>query len=94
MGTFAGGSYSGRIQPYFYGGFLYLIPVTSTKLNLPACATRHFLKLSVDLDDPRFGPQYSMILAAWMAEKELSVTGRGTCTGEGDEIIKSILIKE
>jgi hypothetical protein len=93
MAVFAGGSYSGKLQPFFYSSFLYLIPVDSTKSNIPDCVTRHYLKLPVDLDDPRFGPQYSMILAAWMAGKELTISGQGSCTGEGDEIIRSIKMK-
>lgn len=92
--SFAGGSYSGKLQPFFYSSFLYLIPVDMVKENVPSCAIRHYLKLPVALDDPRFAPQYSMILSAWVAGKTLSISGQGVCSGEGDEIIRSIRMNE
>lgn len=91
--AFAGGSYVGKLQPYFYNNSLYLIPVESQISNKPACATRQYIRLPDSMDSPGFGPKYSTILAAWVAKQELVISGTGNCTGEGDEIILSILPK-
>jgi hypothetical protein len=92
--VFAGGTYVGKIQPYFYSGGLYLIPVDSAKSSLPDCITRHYVKLPDAVGTPEFSAKYSMILAAWMSGKEMTLVGTGKCTSEGDEIILTMLINK
>lgn len=89
----AGGSYVGKIQPYFYSDRLYLIPVDATVTSRPSCVTRSYLRLPNEVGDPVFNAKYSLILAHWTSKQELIVTGSGSCTSEGDEIIKSIKAK-
>ena len=90
---FASGSYTGKLQPYFYNNTLYLIPVESQILNKPVCATRSYIRLPDQTGDPTFNAKYSLILAYWTSKQELVIRGTGNCTGEGDEIIRSILPK-
>ena len=87
----ANGSYTGKIQPYFYSNTLYLIPVDSAISNRPECATRRYIRLPDQTGDAVFNAKYSLILSYWIAKQELTITGTGTCTSEGDEIIKTIL---
>lgn len=87
----AGGSYTGKLQPFFYSNTLYLIPVQATISNKPLCATRRYIRLPNEIGDPVFNAKYSLILSAWAAKQELIIEGTGTCTSEGDEIIKTIL---
>ncbi len=89
----AGGSYTGKLQPYYYSNTLYLIPIESQILNKPSCATRQYIRLPDAADSPTFNSKFSIILSAWVAQKELVITGTGNCTSEGDEVIRSILVK-
>jgi hypothetical protein len=86
----AGGSYIGKLQPYFFSDRLYLIPVEATITGRPACASRSYIRLPNETGDPVFNAKYSLILAYWASKQELIITGSGSCTSEGDEIIKSI----
>ena len=86
--AFAGGKYIGTVRPYFYDERLYLAPVSIEIINKPACATRGLLRLQeMDLSDPVFKYKYAMLLASWIAEREVELRGTGECTSEGDEII-------
>ncbi|MCH2160084.1 MAG: hypothetical protein MK096_15045 [Oleiphilaceae bacterium] len=89
----AGGSYEGKIQPFFYSDTLYLVPVDAEVTNRPGCASRSYLGLPNGTDHPAFKSKYSLILAYWVAGKALSVGGTGECTNEGDEIIRWIKAK-
>lgn len=91
--SFAGGSYEGKIQPFFYSNSLYLIPIDAKITNRPSCASRPYLRLPNGTDHPAFKAKYSLILAYWVAGKALSVGGTGDCTSEGDEIIRWIKAK-
>jgi hypothetical protein len=82
----AGGTYVGRIRPVHYG-VLYLDATATQVSNRPACATRGYVRLQENPTDAAYKEKFSMILAAWMAEKPLVLSGTGTCTSEGDEII-------
>ena len=84
----AGGTYIGKVKPFFWGGGLYLTPINAQVYEKPACATRVNLRLQeTDQNDPVFRNKYAMILSSWMAGKELKLIGNGECTHEGDEII-------
>lgn len=89
--TFAadGATYTGMVQPYFYGGRLYLRPINPQITRVrPECATRELLRLEVsDLNSARFKYEYSILLSAWMAGREVTLEGTGQCTSEGDELI-------
>jgi hypothetical protein len=89
----ANGAYIGKVQPFFYGNTLYLIPVDSQVSNKPVCATRRYIRLPDNTGDPIFNAKYSLILAYWTSKQELVITGSGNCTSEGDEIIKTIMPK-
>jgi len=93
VNAYAGGSYTGKLQPFFYSNTLYLIPVESTILNKPVCASRKYVRLPDATGEAAFDAKYALILSAWFAKQELVITGTGSCTSEGDEIIKSILPK-
>ncbi|OUS29385.1 hypothetical protein A9Q99_09810 [Gammaproteobacteria bacterium 45_16_T64] len=88
--SYAVGTYIGKLQPYFYTDALYLIPVESQISNKPDCVKRNYLRLPNTPDSPFFDAKFSILLSAWVAKQELLVTGTGECTGEGDEIIRSI----
>lgn len=82
----AGGSYIGRVRPVHYGT-LYLDVSATQMSNRPACATRGYVRLQESQTDASYREKFSMILAAWLADKPLSLAGTGSCTSEGDEII-------
>ena len=88
----AGGSYIGKIKPYFYSDGLYLILVESVKTDLPSCITRPYIRLPDAVGTPEFNAKYSMILAAWMSGRTMTVVGTGDCTSEGDEKILTLKV--
>ena len=90
--VFAGGSYQGTIQPYFWGDVLYLRPVNATISNRPTCAKRDTLRLDGDPKSAVFQMKYTMILSAYLAGKQIHVTSSNTnsCSSEGDEWITII----
>jgi hypothetical protein len=88
----AGGRYVGKVRPHYFGGNLYLSPISAQIIGKPVCATRSLLRLQeMDQNSPVFKNKYSMILSFWLAGKELELYGTGECTGEGDETIKAII---
>src|SRR5690349_13505238 len=82
----AGGTYVGRIRPVHYGT-LYLDASATQMSNRPACATRAYVRLQEAPTDNAYKEKFSMILAAWFAKEPLVLSGTGSCTSEGDEII-------
>ena len=87
--AYAGGRYTGKVQPYYYGNTLYLIPITPTIQNRPACATRNYLRLAGDINSEVYKHKFSIILSSWMAGRDMLLTNIDTnnCTSEGDEWI-------
>lgn len=82
----AGGTYVGRVRPVHYGT-LYLDASATQMSNRPACATRGYVRLQESQTDVGYKEKFAMILSAWLAEKPLVLSGTGSCTSEGDEII-------
>jgi hypothetical protein len=82
----AGGTYVGMVKPAHYGS-LYLDVSATQMSNRPACATRGYVHLQEDPSETAYKSKFAMILSAWLAEKPLVLSGTGTCTSEGDEII-------
>jgi len=86
--AYAGGTYIGKVRPHFWGGGLYLTPINAQVYDKPPCATRDLLRLiEFDLSDPVFKSKYAMLLASWLAGKDVKLVGTGECTHEGDEKI-------
>jgi len=87
--AWAGGSYTGKVQPYYYGDTLYLIPINPTIQNRPVCATRNFLRLAGDINSEVFKQKFSIILSSWMAGRDMLLTNvdENSCSLEGDEWI-------
>ncbi|CCO47435.1 exported hypothetical protein [Vibrio nigripulchritudo SOn1] len=82
------GNYTGTFHPYWYGGSLYIKPVSVVKSDIPACAKRQLLRLQeMDISGDVFKYKYSMLLTAWAANKSIKLLGTNKCTSEGDEII-------
>jgi hypothetical protein len=80
------GTYTGLIKPYWYSNVLYiLVPVNAS------CSTRNLVRLvETDPNDPVFKAKYAMLLASWIAQRPVTLTGSGVCTGEGDEWITAV----
>jgi len=88
----AGGRYIGKARPYYWSGSLYIAPVDSQKSSVPDCATRHLLRLKeTDPASPVFNNKFAILLAAWMAGRDVDLRGTGECTSEGDEIIYVVI---
>lgn len=87
-GTAYSGSYSGMARPFYYGSSLY-IDITGMQMSdRPACATRHYVDLQeTDPTSQVFKNKLAFLLAAWYSGQPISLTGTGTCTSEGDEVI-------
>ncbi|WP_104398454.1 hypothetical protein [Vibrio penaeicida] len=82
------GSYTGTFQPYWYGGSLYIKPLSVVKTDVPSCVKRQLLRLQeFDISGDVFKYKYSMLLTAWAANKSIKLVGTNKCTSEGDEII-------
>jgi hypothetical protein len=83
----AGGTYVGPIRIVYYPSSLYLDASATQMSNRPACATRGYVRLQEAETDASFKNKLAMILAAWYADRPLTLSGTGSCTSEGDEII-------
>ena len=83
----AGGTYSGIVKPLLYSNTLYLNIGATQMSGRPSCAVRPYVRLREDPTDPVFKQKYTAILAAYLAGKPLVLSGDGTCTGEGDEVV-------
>src|SRR5262245_56134724 len=82
----AGGSYVGRVKLLQYGT-LYIDASATQMSNRPACATRPYVRLQEGQNDVGYKEKFAMLLGAWFAEKPVVLSGTGTCTSDGDEII-------
>jgi|SRR5688500_5744545 hypothetical protein len=82
----AGGVYIGLVKPVHYGT-LYLDASATQMSSRPACATRQYVRLQEGQTDVGYKEKFAMILSAWLSEKPLVLSGTGSCTSEGDEII-------
>ena len=82
------GEYIGVFHPYWYNSSLYIKPIGAIKTNQPACVKRNLLRLQEsDTSSVVFKYKYSMLWAAWAADRKIKLIGTGECTAEGDEII-------
>ncbi len=88
--SYAQSSYVGTFRPYWYSNNLYIEQTDVQKVSVPACATRALLRLSADPASDQGRQQYAMLLAAWYTSRTLRMTGSGTCSNEGDEVILAI----
>ncbi|MCL6270750.1 hypothetical protein M3P05_12530 [Sansalvadorimonas sp. 2012CJ34-2] len=85
------GTYTGKVRPYFWNDSLYLEPLSSG-VDKPSCVKRRLLRLkSNNIESVAFTLKYSMLLSAWMNNKEVKLHGTNECTSEGDEIIYAIV---
>ena len=81
------GDYSGTFRPYFFSDNLYIEEVSVQKSSVPACVKRNLLRLPADPSSPAYKNEYAMLLTAWYTGRALFISGSGTCTNEGDEIV-------
>ena len=89
----AGGSYIGRVKLAHFGtNFLYLEVSATQMSNRPACAVRTYVRLKEAPTDAAYKEKFSMLLGAWLADKSVSLSGNGTCTSEGDEVIDWVTV--
>ena len=86
----AGGTYTGVFKPDYYGS-LYIDASATQMADRPACATGTHLHLVEAESDAVFENKFATILAAWLADKPLTMVGNGTCTSEGDELISIVV---
>jgi len=90
----AGGKYVGKVRPYYFNNVLYLEPVSVEKDSVPSCAKRSLLQLQeTDQDGAVFKNKFSILLASWMAERDVELRGNGDCSAEGDEYIFVVIPK-
>ena len=87
----ASGSYVGPVKIVYYSNTLYLDATATQMSNRPSCATRGYVRLLESDSDIVFKNKYAIILAAWYAGRTLTLSGTGTCTSEGDEIISVVV---
>lgn len=82
------GTYSGLVKPFLYYNSLYLGASATQMSSRPACATRNYVRLQEsDPNDAIFKSKLAILLASWLADRPVVLSGTGTCTGEGDELI-------
>jgi hypothetical protein len=81
--------HTGIFKPNYYGS-LYIDASATQMADRPACANRTYLHLVEAESDAVFKNKLAMILAAWLADKPLTMVGTGTCTSEGDEIVSIV----
>ncbi len=88
VGTAYCGTYSGMARPFYYGSSLYIDVSGSQMSGRPACATRNYVDLQeTDPTSQVFKNKLAILLAAWYSGQPVTLTGTGSCTSEGDEII-------
>jgi hypothetical protein len=83
----ANGSYVGPVRIVYWSSQLYLDASATQMSNRPTCATRNYVVLQESVTDPVFKNKLAVIMAAWYAGRTVTLTGNGTCTSEGDEIV-------
>lgn len=94
MTAHAGGAYVGKAKPWYYSNSLYIDIGQTTMSNRPTCATRTYVRLQEDdgnnQTDPIYKNKFAILLSAWMAQRNVSLSGTGNCTSEGDEIVFAV----
>jgi len=89
-----GGIYVGKVQPYYWGQTLYLKPISPiVKSPPPNCVRRNLLRLTGDETSDEFTNKFNLLLHSWLSNREVILGGTGTCTAEGDELIKVVMPK-
>lgn len=89
-----GGIYVGKVQPYYWDQTLYLKPVNPViKSSPPNCIRRNLLRLQGDATSIEFINKFNLLFHSWINDREVILGGTGTCTAEGDELIKVVMPK-
>ena len=88
-----GGVYVGRVRPAYVGEHLLLQPVGARARNRPGCASRNVMRLEDEPNSTVFRNKFEMVLRAWIAQRELILVGKGTCSLQGEELIFSVISK-
>lgn len=92
INALADSRYFGKVRPYYWGDSLYIALVDVQKTDVPTCATRNVVRLQeTDQNSAPFKNKFSILLAAWMAGKDVDLRGTGLCTSNGDEYIYVVI---
>ena len=70
-----------------------LQPVGARARNRPGCASRNVMRLEDEPNSTVFRNKFEMVLRAWIAQRELILVGKGTCSLQGEELIFSVISK-
>lgn len=74
---------------------LHWITLAGDRGEMPACTKGHFTYWMIKDENSTYGKsQFSMLVAAYFAKKEVSIIGAGNCSRWGDgEDIKAVVLK-
>ena len=59
----------------------------------PSCVRRNLLRLTGDVTSTEFVNKFNLLFHSWLNDREVILGGTGTCTAEGDELIKVVMPK-
>lgn len=85
-----GGVYVGKVRPIYVDGDLFLQPVNAEVRDRASCASRDVLRLADEPSTVAFRNKFDLVLRSWLADRELMLIGKGTCSLQGDEIIFAV----
>ena len=88
-----GGVYRGKVRPFYVDGDLFLQPVDTKISNRASCAARNLLRLDGERTSIEFRNKFDILLKSWVADREVVLIGKGTCSVQGDEIIFGVIPK-
>jgi hypothetical protein len=74
---------------------LHWFTLSGDRGSMPECTNGHFTYWMIKNENSTYGKsQFSMLLAAYMAQKPVTIIGTGSCTRWGDgEDIKTVQLK-
>jgi hypothetical protein len=90
--TLQAGEYTGMARPVLLTDALYIDVSRMTRSSRPSCATRDFVRLveGSDLANPYIKAKFAILLSAYLSERQVYMSGTGTCSAEGDELVFSV----
>jgi hypothetical protein len=88
-----GGVYIGKVRPVYVDRDLYLQPIDAAVRHRPGCASREVLRLDDAPGSTAFRNKFEVVLRSWIANREVILVGKGTCSLQGEEFIFAVIPK-
>ena len=86
-----GGVYRGKVRPFYVDDNLFLQPIDPKVSNRASCAARSLLRLDGERTSLEFRNKFAILLDSWVADREVVLIGKGTCSIQGDELIFAVI---